>query len=107
MLQQHCADFVPQFLHQSYWMQTRPRTFGPQKFGGKSSTNAVRICFLELGGTKTPGHAPSGICRRRMANCFAFMKAREPGKWMESMTEGNRNLRFVNRESRLPERCTM
>ena len=60
---QRCADFGRQSLHPSCWMKITRHTFAAQKFAEKSSMNAVRIFFLEIGGTKNRGRAPSGICR--------------------------------------------
>jgi hypothetical protein len=63
--------------------------------------NVVRIFFPEIGGTKNRGCAPSGISNCKAVNWFGVTKAKELGRWMGSMIEGNRNSRFVNRESRL------
>jgi len=62
--------------------------------------NAAPIFFLEIGGTKNPGRAPSGICNCKVVNWFVRTNMTAFGKSTAFMTKGNRNSRFVNRESR-------
>src|ERR1041385_5812503 len=73
--------------------------FKATTFAARSSNNADRICFPEIGGTKKPGRAPNGMCGWRMASSFVHMNLTEPGRWMGFMTEIERNSRFVKRES--------
>src|SRR5437773_2111436 len=61
--------------------------FKARQFAVRWSINAARICFLEIGGMKNRGSAPSGICNWRLENWFLLMKVKEVGSWMESMTE--------------------
>src|SRR5207248_1020887 len=94
------GDFGPQSLRPSCAMKISRHTCAAQKFREKSSRNAARICFPELGGAKNRGHAPSGTCNWELVNWFGVTNRKEFGKWMGFMTEENRNSRFVNRESR-------
>jgi len=84
---QCCEDFGQQYLDLSCWVKTASRTFAVQMFVAKSSINAVRICFPEIGGMKNRGFAPSGICNWRLENWFSFMKIKELGSWMGCMTD--------------------
>ena len=84
---QCCEDFGQQYLDLSCWVKTAPRTFAVQMFVAKSSINAARICFPEIGGMKNRGSAPSGICNWRLENWFSLMKVKGPGSWMGYMTE--------------------
>src|SRR5205823_1628756 len=47
--------------------------------------NAAPIFFLEIGGTKNPGRAPSGICNCKVVNWFGVTNRRELGSWMGFM----------------------
>src|SRR5436190_22258882 len=94
---QCCEDFGQQYLDLSCSVKTVPRTFAVQMFVAKSSINAARIWFPEIGGMKNCGHAQSGICNWRLENWFGVInlrlhritarQGRQPGKLMGSMTE--------------------
>jgi hypothetical protein len=77
-------------------MKIDRRTFGVSNCPEKSSRNAARICFLEIGGTKDRGDVLSGICNYRMVRSFVRTNAMAFGKSTAFMT--NRN-RISNRES--------
>src|SRR5437763_6306908 len=64
-------------------MKIHRRTFVARKCLEKSSRNAARIFFPEIGGRKNRGPAPSGICNWRMANWFGVTNRREHGRSME------------------------
>src|SRR6266446_5183828 len=63
---------------------------------GKSSINAVRFCFPEIGGTKNRGRVLSGTCSWRMANWFAHTKHPALGKSTGFMTESENSTPHLN-----------
>jgi hypothetical protein len=65
---QRCEDFDRQCLRLSCRMKIYWRTFVARKYLEKSSRNAARIFFPEIGGTKNRGPAPSGICNCKIVN---------------------------------------
>src|SRR6266850_50444 len=65
---QRCAVFGQQSLRLSCRMRMHRRTFVARKYLEKSSSNAARIFFPEIGGTKNRGPVPSGICNCKMVN---------------------------------------
>ena len=82
---QCCEDF--DLLYLVPFLLRKIGIFRAKKFGPKSSINAARICFPEIGGMKNRGSAQSGICNWRLENWFSLMKAKELGSWMECTTE--------------------
>src|SRR5437667_12038553 len=76
------------------------RIFEAQRSIAKSQINAALIWLREIGGMKWHGFVRNGICNWITEFWRAVTEAVGFGKSTEFMTEGTRNLRFVNRESR-------
>jgi len=88
---QRCDDFDPLYLVP--FLLREIGIFRAKKFVAKSSINAARICFPEIGGMKNRGSAQSGICNWRLENWFSLMKVKELGSWMGYMTSQSLSFR--------------
>ena len=62
--------------------------------------NVGLISPRAIGGMKNLGSAPNGTCNSMTVPYVAVIEPAKLGKSLGSMIEGNRNLRFVNREPR-------
>src|ERR1041385_1374087 len=100
------ADFGRRLLHRFSRVKLFRLTFAAQthsavaqgRLAAKSQIKAGLISLPAIGGMKNRGNAPSGTCKSITEPCFALMRARlrraparqarEPGRLMGSMTNG-------------------